>query len=196
MNVRNPLIIYLSWFESQDVEWADSIASEFFSSFDSLKRTYSFLKTSKEEYNKLLEEDYQARESPYYIPSKEDMEAEEEWVDGKKSGELQDYLEKFIQLEDRRFVQSIAHSLFSATEVALLPFKPLIDGANFFRNKHIKNLLLGDKKKAAEFEEELNETLRSRVAKKKTKDSWDEFKKEDFNLSTIHDYSVDIFGFN
>lgn len=193
MNIRNPLINYLSWFESLDVGWADTIASEFFSSFDSLKRTYSFLTTTKEEYHKLVEEDYHARESPYYVPSKEDMEAEQEWVDGQKSGELQDYLEKFIQFDDRRFVQSIANSLFLATEVTFLKFKPAFDLEDIFRSKHIENLLLGNKEKAEKFEEELNEELRSQIEKKQNIDSWDEFKKEDFNLSTIHEYFVSDF---
>lgn len=82
-----------------------------------------------------------------------------------KSGELPDYLEKFIQLDDNRFVRSIAHPLFLATEVTLLAFQPLFDGADIFRKKHIENLLLDNREKAEEYEKELNETLRSRIAK-------------------------------
>lgn len=194
MNLRNPLITYLSWFESLDICWADTIASEFFYSFNVLKRTYTLLETSKEEYDKLVEEDYLARESPYYIPNKEDMEAED-WIDGRKSRELQDYLEKFIQLDDSRFVQSIANSLFLATEVILLDFIPLFDFDDIYRKKHIKSLLLGDQEKADEYEEELKESFESRISRKESKESWNKLKKERYNLHTIHDYIVgDIMG--
>lgn len=189
MKLRNPLITYLSWFNNQDVEWTDSIASEFFSSFNLLQKSYGLLSTSREEYDKLLEQDHLARESSNYIPSKEDME-EEEWVDGQKSGELKSYLTKFIELEDRHFVQSISNALFLATEVELLDFKPVVEYEEVLRKQQAKSSLLGNKEKAEEYEELIKEELKSKVVDKKTKDSWKEFKTEQFNLLTIHNYTV------
>ena len=189
MKLRNPLITYLSWFNNQDVEWTDSIASEFFSSFNLLQKSYGLLSTSREEYDKLLEQDHLARESSNYIPSKEDME-EEEWVDGQKSGELKSYLTKFIELEDRHFVQSISNALFLATEVGLLDFKPVVEYEEVLRKQQAKSSLLGNKEKAEEYEELIKEERQSKVADKKTKDSWKEFKTEQFNLLTIHNYTV------
>lgn len=189
MKLRNPLITYLSWFNNQDVEWTDSIASEFFSSFNLLKRSYGLLSTSRKEYDKLLEEDHLARESSNYVPDKEDVEAEE-WVDGQKSGELKSYLTKFIELEDRHFVQSISNALFLATEVELLDFKPVVEYEEVLRKQQAKSSLLGNKEKAEEYEELIKEELKSKVVDKKTKDSWKEFKTEQFNLLTIHNYTV------
>lgn len=195
MNLRNPLITYLSWFENQDVEWTDSIASEFFSSFNLLQKSYGLLATSREEYDKLLQENYLARESPNYIPTNEDMEAED-WVDGEKSGELKDYLTKFIELDDRHLVQSIAHALFLATEVELLDFKPVVDYEDLLRRKQTESSLLGNKEKAEEYDEQIKKELSSKVIDKKIKDSWKEFKTEQFNLLTIHNYAVADFCTN
>ena len=203
--VQNPLTVYIAWIGDINLDWADSIACSFFESREIMDETVKLLHVSKDKYDAKHQEvrdymDADTRGEEGLIPSVLSWELgdydygdEDEYAPGIRLDRLLTYLNKFIELNNARYIVKIALELFQHTDYMLLNYSTStnLPGLNdLFRDKHIRSLLQGDVEKAEKEEYELHLGLEERAALLATKKSWDNFIVEDFNQHSILYYDM------
>jgi hypothetical protein len=163
----NPLVIYKTWFNRLDLDWADTIAIEFFSSMclfhdrnDKFNTTYGY------------DEQLEPRPSGTY---------------GIK---LNHFLNLLISKNKFDTISKISVNLFSITQYTTLNFdkEPLFDILNLYNDLMIKHLLKGDHKEVVIVEELIRIEEENQLIRKQIKVSWDIFALKSFNFDTINQY--------
>lgn len=211
IEIQNPLITYVAWIGDRDLDWADTIASSFLHSLGALNETRKLLDVSKEEYDAKLQEveDY-LNETPgedggeliepllEWSEDGSDCDDEDEFEPGSCLSRLVSYINKFIELDDRKYILEVALQLFIHTDFMLFSYTVragLPDVNEVFRERYIKSLLDGNIEKAEWEENELHLGQESTATLLETKASWDNFIIENFNREVfLLYYTFRLFG--
>jgi hypothetical protein len=203
--VQNPLKTYIDWLVSQNIDWADSIAENFFESWAIMDQTKILQHISKEEYDaklkamssylKSIEAGEEGLTPPdfYWDEGDYDYGEGDQYFEGARLNRLLTYLNKFQELNNARHIVKIAGKLFQDTDYMLFIYttgKFPISLDEYHRDEYIKNLLKGDLAKADKEEHELHLLQEEQAALLATKASWDNFIKDDFNRETIRCYEL------
>jgi len=201
--VQNPLITYRDWIIESDLDWADTIASNFFETFKTIDETKKLMDVPKEVYDAKLDalHDYFLSESPEedgltmpeleWKENMDDYDSEKEFIPGESLKKLVNYINKFIELDDSSYCAKIAELLFQNTDYRLSnDTTPMVCLDDFYRNKQIKSLLEGDIEAAKDAENEMDLEAASAAALLATKKSWSKLIIEDFNRQVIYNFET------
>ncbi|MES2456793.1 MAG: hypothetical protein V4594_14670 [Bacteroidota bacterium] len=204
--IQNPLITYIAWISDRDLDWADTIATDFFDSVETLYETPRLLNVSKETYdvkqqafqdflNEKLTEEGEKTSDPVldWVEEGYDYDDDDHFQPGLRLSRLTAYLEKFIELNETKYIVELALQLFIHTDFMLFTYAlkaGLHDLNDATRGRYVRYLLEGNVEKANREEQELDLSTESIAALLATKASWDNFIVEDFNQAVIFYYQI------
>ncbi|MGY4383627.1 hypothetical protein ACVWYN_000646 [Pedobacter sp. UYP24] len=200
--IENPLNTYIAWIKDRPVDWGDAMATDFFYSLEKTIETRALIEVSKEDYDakeKAIKDYLNACVDGVEGLIEPDLttdkyfEEDDDYVSGASLAKLIDYLNKFIELDEPRYINIVALNLFSQTDYQIYIYdlrSKFMDSNDRLRDNYVKNLLIGDLDRAALEEDYLEQGADLSRIYAEVKISWDNFVIDDFNTSIIFAYNM------